>query len=340
MKNQFAQNIKKLRKQNNLTQEQLADAMNVTIGAVYKWEQGLSIPDISVIMDIANYFKLSVDALIGFNLEGNDKADILETLNDIKLHKDYLNCEATVENGLKRFPNDFDIVYNSGILYGVFGHENHDLHFLKRSIELLKYSEKLFNQNIDKDISLTSINREIAISYLQSGEVEIGIKYLEIDNPCGVNDNLLGYNYSFDPDKKAIAKGFLAKSLMKQVDDLYDVAMGLNNLLDEEEGIEVLKWYLNFLDGLRIEHKPSFLDKDYVAILTMIAVKENRLNRFKDAQMHMKEANAIAREFDENPDYTTTNIKYCDELKNVVSYDDGGTSAIETIENILKAERR
>lgn len=335
MKNNFAKNIKKLRKEAHLTQEQLSEIMNVTVGAVYKWEQGLSIPDISAIMDIANYFKISVDALIGFNLETNDKANILENLNKIKLHKDYLNCEEAIENALKCFPNDFDIVYKGGILYGFIGHENHDLHFLKRSIELLKYSENLFNQNTDRTISLTSINREIAISYIQSGEIEIGIKYLESDNPCGVNDNILGYYYSLDPTKKAVAKQYLANSLMKQVDDLYDVVMGLNNLLDEEEGIEILKWYLNFLDGLRIKNQTSFLDKDYVAILTEISIKEKHLNRLKDAQKHLKDAETIALMFDENPDYTTANIKYCDELKDLVSYDDGGISAIDTIENIL-----
>ena len=42
----LAENIRALRKQRNLTQEQLAEVLGVTVGAVYKWEAGLSLPEL------------------------------------------------------------------------------------------------------------------------------------------------------------------------------------------------------------------------------------------------------------------------------------------------------
>ena len=42
MKLELSENIKKYRKEMNLTQEQLADAFNITVGAVSKWESGVS----------------------------------------------------------------------------------------------------------------------------------------------------------------------------------------------------------------------------------------------------------------------------------------------------------
>ena len=56
MKIKLAENIKSLRKSHSLTQEQLAETLGVTVGAVYKWEAGLSTPEIKLIMEIADLF--------------------------------------------------------------------------------------------------------------------------------------------------------------------------------------------------------------------------------------------------------------------------------------------
>lgn len=41
MKIKLAENIKIFRKERKMTQEQLAEALGVTVGAVYKWEQNI-----------------------------------------------------------------------------------------------------------------------------------------------------------------------------------------------------------------------------------------------------------------------------------------------------------
>ena len=56
---QLSDNIRAFRKEHSLTQEQLAQALGVTAGAVYKWEAGLSTPDISLIMELADMFDTS-----------------------------------------------------------------------------------------------------------------------------------------------------------------------------------------------------------------------------------------------------------------------------------------
>ena len=48
---QFKDKIKKLRKEKDMTQEQLAEALGVTVGAVYKWENGLSMPEIRLLVE-------------------------------------------------------------------------------------------------------------------------------------------------------------------------------------------------------------------------------------------------------------------------------------------------
>ena len=54
-----------LRKQKGLTQEELANALGVTNQAVSKWESAQCCPDIQLLQDIADYFGVSIDELMG-----------------------------------------------------------------------------------------------------------------------------------------------------------------------------------------------------------------------------------------------------------------------------------
>jgi len=56
--------INEYRRQRNITQEQLADAMGVTSQAVSKWENDISCPDIAILPQVADYFSVSMDRLI------------------------------------------------------------------------------------------------------------------------------------------------------------------------------------------------------------------------------------------------------------------------------------
>ena len=76
MKNNLAENIRKFRKERGLTQEQLAEVFNMTVGAVHKWEAGLSTPDITVLMELADFFDTSLDVLVGYNVRDN-RVDVL-----------------------------------------------------------------------------------------------------------------------------------------------------------------------------------------------------------------------------------------------------------------------
>ena len=53
-----------------MTQEQLAEKLNITNAAVSKWERGDSFPDITMLFPIADYFGISVDELMGHTERG------------------------------------------------------------------------------------------------------------------------------------------------------------------------------------------------------------------------------------------------------------------------------
>lgn len=65
--------IKRLRTKQNITQERLAEYLNVSYQTVSKWENGISLPSVSLIPSIANVFNVSIDELYGFGKEDRIK---------------------------------------------------------------------------------------------------------------------------------------------------------------------------------------------------------------------------------------------------------------------------
>ena len=61
----FGKTILELRKQKNITQEDLAAQLGVTAAAVSKWENNYSLPDILMLCALADYFGITTDHLLG-----------------------------------------------------------------------------------------------------------------------------------------------------------------------------------------------------------------------------------------------------------------------------------
>ena len=64
MKLSLSENIRSFRKQRKMTQEKLAEALGVTVGAVYKWESGQTMPDLPKLVALSDLFGTSLDALV------------------------------------------------------------------------------------------------------------------------------------------------------------------------------------------------------------------------------------------------------------------------------------
>ena len=94
MEIKLAENIRAFRKQRSLTQEQLAEVLGVTVGAVYKWEAKLSQPELTMIMAMADFFDPSVDVLLGYEMKDNRLQASVERL------KQYLH--EKIKRGLRK----------------------------------------------------------------------------------------------------------------------------------------------------------------------------------------------------------------------------------------------
>lgn len=76
--------IKYLRNKKRITQQDLADKMNVSIQIVSRWENGINYPDIMILPSIASFFNVTTDYLLG--MEGEKlMAKLLKTTEKFEL---------------------------------------------------------------------------------------------------------------------------------------------------------------------------------------------------------------------------------------------------------------
>ena len=110
MKESMGQIIKRLRKERNLTQEELAEQLNISAQAISKWENGTSMPDISQVVPIANYFGVSTDTL--FSREPKNDKNVKSLIQAINNDEE---CSYTVrfeklKTLLNKYPADLNIL--------------------------------------------------------------------------------------------------------------------------------------------------------------------------------------------------------------------------------------
>lgn len=105
----LAENIRRLRKEKELTQEALAEFLGVTFQSVSHWERGESFPDITMLPEIAGFFRISIDELLGAN-KAEDEKEITEKLKEYDNLTDRRLMIEIVDELKKKYPNDFRVL--------------------------------------------------------------------------------------------------------------------------------------------------------------------------------------------------------------------------------------
>ena len=69
MNSNFAENLRRIRKENNLSQEQLADKLGVSRQSVTKWESQQAYPEMDKVIQLCNMFNLNIDELLNKDIK-------------------------------------------------------------------------------------------------------------------------------------------------------------------------------------------------------------------------------------------------------------------------------
>ena len=171
--------IKKLRRDRNITQEQLAEMLGVSTNAVSQWECDKTAPDISHLPILANIFEVSADILLEIDIAKSKKqTEIKEfTSKYTELHSQGKTAERlTLSRAMqKKYPNDETVrYYLMRVLQNGYIDESFD--------EIVMLGEQLL-ESTNMEYKMGAI-RGLCFTYLHKGDRSKALQYADMMPPA------------------------------------------------------------------------------------------------------------------------------------------------------------
>ncbi len=104
--------IKRLRRERDITQEQLAEDLGITSRAVSQWECEKTAPDISQLPALCHIFGVSADVLLGINVEKTNEAikEYLDRARDAEHRGQFEESAEILREAIRKFPTSYPIM--------------------------------------------------------------------------------------------------------------------------------------------------------------------------------------------------------------------------------------
>ena len=340
MKSRLAENIRSYRKDNGMTQESLAERLGITLGTISKWERGSSEPDVDYLMKLAEIFRISIDALLGFSLRGNDEDSTIEKIDACVRERDIEGALRECDAALLRFPNRFRIVYQAGRVYNLEGFVSGDKPTLRKAVDLFQHALELISQNTNPDINEFSIRNRIAECHIRMEEYSTGVEELKQNNICGVNNADIGMQLISSLKRNEEGKTYIGQALVHNISELVTIASAMTSYHLNKKNYWYCRvsclWFIRYFEMLKImPEEPSFVDK-YIAFFRLTLAYATEADGFpEEAEVLMRQAIDEAKRFDANPVFGFSNIAFLDQDVQLNVFDDVGT-AVESLDLVLK----
>ena len=174
----LAENLKKLRKQVGITQEELANALAVSPQAVSRWESETTCPDISLLPTIANFFNVTLDDLLGMD-KIKDESDVQAILDEYKSNTSKGLIAENIKllrTAIKRYPNNFDL--QQKLAHELSWEQTTKEQEQKNKEEALTICKRILEKCPDPHIQ-SSVKTQICYLYSDLGKQEDAVKMAE-----------------------------------------------------------------------------------------------------------------------------------------------------------------
>lgn len=314
----IGQFIKELRKEKNISQNELSEEIHVTRQAISAWENGKAVPDSDVLLILSSYFNVSInEILLGKRLSSDEGLEklTLQLIDDHnkkirKIKKLIISLSTTIILSLVIFLGYYFINnYNSIKVYKVNGKENifmtHNGIFVTTKNKVYLRLGKITQQNLeeDKDINKVKLyykikNKEYVLFEENKTDIlideEYGYKEFFLNNDMNKAINNMYLEITYNETEKEIIKISFKETFKNTF-----------SFLNKKENVKALKDKINLND---FRKKEALVNE-----LTQAAkerVKEQLDIRQKlDSGVSLKENQNV----DEKEDYYENNYQYTEE---------------------------
>ncbi|MBQ3150993.1 MAG: helix-turn-helix transcriptional regulator [Clostridia bacterium] len=308
----FGENLKKLRKSKNLTQEALAEFLGMSFQAVSKWERGDTYPDITMLPAIASFFEVTVDSLLGTDKVAKEakikeyQEEYSRLLNEkkIALVRDIMK-EATVE-----FPGNYDLLakYFNALICA----EHNDEYKLSIKSETNRVYDMIQNHCSNDSIRIWAKKlmcrylRDLSLIENSGVDISEAEKILsEMPIMKNTRDYEAMYMYPHDDEKRAAACANGIVEMLRLFGEIMN--RRYNSFLDADE--EIAEAFINLVETV-------MPDGDYGQCWYLIVIHTQRTGVKKYLQGDEKaalecfeKAVRLAERYDEMPDVTVHTSK-------------------------------
>ena len=303
MKLNIGENIKRLRKQRDLTQDELAEIFGVSCQSVSRWEKGLCYPDMELVPNIASFFEISVDSLMGINdtAEENSVNEYLKKFQTAVSEGRIEECIDIARKGVAEHPNSYPLL--NKLMYALFlsGSDDADIdawqeNQAKYDEEIVSLGERIIKYCPDDEIRLEATER-LAFEHCEMGRKEQGRRLYETLPTLSVCREAAIWWALDEKEKLPYARDLISKAYSLLSCGLYR----LGHLVPDKDAVEVYKTYTE-IKKLMYQGKNTPDDWGKAKINYLMAKHYMNLCEYDNSINHLKLCAEGAKEFDCRPE--------------------------------------
>ena len=303
MKLNIGENIKHLRKEREITQEEFSEILGVSCQSVSRWENNLCYPDIELIPVIADFFGVTTDNLMGIdNIAEKQAVEQYKDAFQEAISRGAINeCIDISRKGVAEYPNNYVLL--NQLMYALFvsGDDSADISDWKENMEkyddeIVALGERIIKYCPDTGIRLEATAR-LAFQHCEMGRRKTGRALYEAMPSMTVCKEQAIW-WALNEEEKI---PHLHKSIREAYNLLDGFIWRLEKQLPAEEALKVLEKEFAIRD-IMLDGKTDDDSWGNAEMNLSCAKYLARLNRTDEALEHLRISAEAAIAFDNRPE--------------------------------------